>query len=152
MKENKPNPTCVRPFSEEFFSGYLDGTLPQKEAQRVRLHVEDCEECRALFSELRTLRETVMSTHFKMPPEDRWPELPRTRSSRFTRSLGWLLTISWLVVITGLALWRFLSETGDPLEVFLVLGLPGGFVLLFLSVLLDRIRDYKTDRYRGVHR
>lgn len=144
--------TCLRPFGEEFFSGYLDGTLPQKDAQRVRLHVEDCEHCRVLISELRTLRETAMSTRFKLPPEDVWPELPKTRGSRLSRSMGWVLTISWLIIVSVIALWRFLSETGDPLEVFIVLGLPGGFVLLFLSVLLDRIRDLRTDRYRGVHR
>ena len=56
------------------------------------------------------------------------------------------------VVITVYALWRFFADTGDPLEIFLVLGLPGGFVLLFLSVLIDRLRELKTDRYRGVQR
>ncbi len=56
------------------------------------------------------------------------------------------------MVITVVAVWRFVSNTGDPLEVFLGLGLPGGLLLLFVSVLLDRLRDLKTDRYTGVHR
>ena len=99
-----------------------------------------------------TSREAARSTTFKEPEESAWPELPQTPLSRFSRSLGWLLVCGWLVVVTALALWRFLSQAGDPLEVFIVLGLPGGFVLLFLSVLLDRLRDFKSDRYRGVHR
>ena len=56
------------------------------------------------------------------------------------------------MVVTGLAAWRFITQAGDPLEIFLALGLPGGLLLLFVSVLMDRLRDLKTDRYRGVHR
>ena len=62
------------------------------------------------------------------------------------------MLIAWIAVVTSLALWRFLSQTGDPLEIFLVLGLPGGLLLLLASVLMDRLRELKTDRYRGVHR
>ncbi len=143
---------CTRAFDEELISGYLDGALPQMQAQKVRLHVEDCGSCRSLLSELRTLREAAQSTRFTPPGDDEWPELPRTRPSRFTRSLGWVVMIAWLVVVSVFALWRFLTSTGDPLEIFLMLGLPGGLLLLFLSVLSDRLRELKTDRYRGVHR
>lgn len=141
-----------RPFDEELLSGYLDRALPQAEAQKVRIRLEDDAELRALYEDLRTLRQTAGETEFVPAPEEGWPELPRTRSSRFSRSLGWLVMIAWFSVVTIYALWHFFSQTGDPLEIFLVLGLPGGFVLLFLSVLMDRVRDLKTDRYRGVQR
>lgn len=144
--------TCSRPFEEELFSGYLDGSLPQQHAQRVRLHLEDCTHCNALYEEMKALREATLSTTFRLPPDDDWPELPTTPGSRVSRSLGWILTLVWLVTVLVIALWRFLSKTGDPLEIFLVLGLPGGFALLFLSVALDRFRDLKTDRYRGIRR
>ena len=88
------------------------------------------------------------------PPEgdDEWPELPRTRPSLWSRFAGWTLLIGWAVAVAVFALWRFLAHAGDPLQVFLVLGLPGALLLLFLSVLFDRLRDLKTDRYRGVQR
>lgn len=143
---------CTRSFDEELISGYIDGALPQVDAQRVRLHVEDCSACRSLHDELRTLRETARSTRFKSPGDDDWPELPKTRPGRLSLSLGWVVLIAWLLVTSGLALWRFLTAAADPLEIFLVLGLPGGFVLLAISVVLDRLKELKTDRYRGVHR
>ncbi len=143
---------CTRSFDEEMISGYLDGALPQVQSQRVRLHVEDCGACRNLLEELRTLRETAMSTRFKGPGDDEWPELPRTVPSNLSRKMGWVVLVAWLLVVTGLALWRFLTQAGDPLEIFLALGLPGALLLLFVSVLMDRLRDLKTDRYRGVHR
>ncbi len=143
---------CTRSFDEELISGYLDGALPQVQSQRVRLHVEDCGACRSLLEELRTLRETAMSTRFNSPADDEWPELPRTVPSRFSRRMGWVVLLAWLLVVTGLALWRLVTQAGDPLEIFLALGLPGGILLLFVSVLMDRLKALKTDRYRGVHR
>ncbi len=143
---------CTRSFDEEQISGYLDGALPQVQSQKVRLHVEDCGACRTLLEELRTLRETAMSTRFHGPDDEEWPELPRTRQARLSRSMGWIVLIAWLLVTTGFALWRLFTSSGDPLEIFLILGLPGGILLLFISVLIDRLRDLKTDRYRGVHR
>ncbi len=143
---------CSRSFDEELISGYLDGALPQVQSQKVRLHVEDCGACRNLLTELKTLREAAISTRFKSPDDDEWSELPRTVPGRLSRRMGWVVLIAWLLVVTGLALWRFLTQAGDPLEIFLALGLPGGILLLFVSVLMDRLRDLKTDRYRGVHR
>lgn len=144
--------TCARSFDEVKLSGYLDHALPQGEAQKVRIHLEDCAHCRTLFEELRTLRETARSTAFKAPADDQWPELPKTRASWVSRSLGWVVVVAWLAVVVVLALWSLLSQAADPLEVFLYLGLPGGLLLLFVSVLLDRLRELKTDRYRGVQR
>ena len=140
------------PIDEELLSGYLDGQLSHRDMQRVRLHLEQDPDSRRLIGEMRALRETALATPFTAPADDVWPELPKTRASRWSRSLGWLLMIAWMVVVTSLALWRFLSSTGDPLEIFLVLGLPGAFVLLFVSVLLDRLKTLSGDRYRDVHR
>lgn len=147
-----PSNTCLRSFDEALLTGYLDGALPQHQAQRVRLHLEDCESCGLLYKELETMRSNTLATHFESPSEEFWPELPQTRMGRFSRSFGWWLLISWLAVVCGIALWRFLSNTGDPLEIFLVLGFPGSLAFLFVSVLLDRLHDLKSDRYRGVHR
>ncbi len=143
---------CKRPFDEELLSGYIDNALPHHQAQRVRLHCEVCSSCRELHDQLLSMRQAALDTQFPVPDDQEWPELPRTRFSGFSRSLGWLLLTSWSLVISSYALWRFLSQTGDPLEIFLVLGLPGAFLLLFISVLLDRLSELKTDRYRGVHR
>ena len=140
------------PFDEELLSGFLDGTLSHRETQRVRLLIESNEEARRVYREMQAIRETALATRFLPPDDESWPELPATRISRASRSLGWILICTWLTVVTALSLWRFLSQTGDPLEIFLVLGLPGGFVLLFISVLLDRLRSLPTDRYRNVHR
>jgi len=143
---------CARSFDEALLTGYLDHALPQRQAQRVRLHLEDCPPCRKFYDELGTLRQAALTTRFATPEDEVWPELPQTRTSWFSRSTGWLLMVAWLMVTGGLSLWHYLEKSHDPLEVFITFGLPSAFLLLFISVLLDRLRDLKTDRYRGVHR
>ena len=143
---------CPRSFDETLISGYLDHALPQQEAQRVRLHLEDCPTCGKLHGELLEMREVALATRFKVPPDDGWPELPQTLPSRLTRSLGVVLLAVWVVVTGGVMLWRFLAHESDPLTTFLWLGLPGALLMLFISALLDRLRALPTDRYRGVHR
>ncbi len=140
------------PITEELLSGYLDGALPQGDTQKIRIAIEDDEDVKALYRDLEAMRDAAGSTRFVEPEDDAWPELPRSKSSWFSRSLGWGLLTTWFTVVTVYSLWTFISQTGDPLEIFLVLGLPGGFVLLFISVLIDRLKDLKTDRYRGVRR
>lgn len=141
------------PFDEEMLSGFLDGTLPHRDMQRIRLQLEEQPEMRRELEEMRAIRQTTLATRFTAPDPSAWPELPQTKASWISRSLGWLVLCSWLLVVTGLTLWRFLSSHEDPLEIFIVLGMPGAVLLLFVSVLMDRLSSLKDDRYhRDVHR
>ncbi len=144
--------SCRRGFDEALLSGYLDGVLTQQDEQRVRLHLEDCAACRTLLHDLTHLRETTMSTHFDLPPDDQWDEAPRGRLSHLSRHLGWWLVALWFFISTGFGLWQLLHEPGPLLpKLLIVSGLTGG-VLLLLSVILDRIRTLKHDRYREVQK
>ena len=61
-------------FDETSISGYLDGELTQRDDQRVRLHLEDCAECRAIADGMRKMKEATM-----MKRKDRIGEVrPRT--------------------------------------------------------------------------
>jgi len=141
---------CGRRFAEELLSGYLDGALTQGDAQRVRLHLEDCSECRARVHEMSDLREVTMSTRFEVPADDQWDERPRGALSRASRGLGWVLLVAWAVAVAGFALWQLATGPEGLLEKTLVFGGASGAVLLFLSILADRLRTLAGDRYRGV--
>ena len=149
------NPTtetapCGRRFAEELLSGYLDRALTQGDEQRVRLHLEDCPECRTRVREMSDLREITMSTRFEVPADDQWDERPRGGVSRWSRGLGWLLLIVWIVAVAGFAFWQVATGPESLLVKTLVFGGVSGVVLLFLSILVDRLRTLPGDRYRGV--
>ena len=141
---------CQRPFDEALLTGYLDGVLTQGDEQRVRLHLEDCPRCRSLVEDLREMREVTMTTRFEVPSDEQWNEAPRGAASGLAFGLGWLMLIIWLVGVSGFALGQLWSGPESLAEKFLAFGAISGFALLFLSVLIDRIRAARTDRYRGV--
>ena len=139
-----------RHFDETLISGHLDGELTQADDQKVRIHLEDCDDCRRTAQELVQLKETTMTTEFKIPDDTQWDETPRGAASGFLRNFGWLIAIAWLVGIVGYAIWQIATETEDLIEVVLVFGLWLGFGLVFLSALIDRLKIRKTDPYRKV--
>lgn len=144
---------CPTGFPEELLSGRLDGELTQAEDQRVRLHLEDCPPCHRLYTELRTMREAAVSTEFPVP--DRVEDLsaeerPLTPASRVLRRVGWALLAVYALTIPVLWFGKSLTLHEDVMVWVLLGSSLGGFGLLLLSVLLDRIRSAKTDRYRRV--
>ncbi len=143
---------CERTFDEALLSGYLDGALTQGDEQRVRLHLEDCATCGTLVEELSEVRDATMSSTFDTPKHHEWSEAPRTESSRLERVQGWPLLIAWATVFAGYTLWELWTEAEFlPEQLGLVAGV-SGFALLFLGVLLDRLKTKRTDRYREVHK
>ncbi len=143
---------CDRSFEEALLTGYLDGMLTQGDRQRVAVHLEDCQICRRTVEQMRELREATMTTRFATPPDDQWNEAPRGAASRLSFGLGWLVLVVWVVGVTGFALGQLWSSPESLIEKLLVFGGVSGVVLLFLSVLIDRLKTMSSDRYRGVEK
>jgi anti-sigma factor RsiW len=137
-------------FDEELLSGYLDGELTQAEEQRVRLHLEDHPEAEALLEEMKRMRHATLSTAFKLPDDRQWDERPRGTVSLLARGAGWLLTLVWLAAVVAFGLWQLATSPESLVVKLLAFGALAGLALLFLSVLLDRLRDLPGDRYRRV--
>lgn len=143
---------CQPGFDETLLSGYVDSELTQSDSQKVRLHLEECQQCRTLMEDLLEMREAALTTPFPIPPDGEWQEGPRAAGSRWLRRAGWLLVVVWIVGAGGLAIRTFVEGGGPWFEKLLVLSLIGGATLLLVSVLLDRLKALKTDRYKGVER
>ncbi len=143
---------CPTAFDETLISGHLDDELTQAAEQRVRLHLEDCSHCRRLHEELAAMREAAMTTEFEVPSDHQWDERPQSRASLLLRRLGWLVAIVWAVGLTGFGLWHWWRGSEGLVERLLGAGGVSAVVLLFGSVLLDRLRSARTDRYREVEK
>ena len=141
---------CGRSFDEALLSGFVDRTLTQADEQRVRIHLEDCSQCRAAVDDMQENREVTMTSQFETPPDDQWDERPRGLFSGLSFGIGWLMILVWFVVMASFALWQFLTGPENLLVKLLVFGGLSGFALLLLSVVIDRLKVLPTDRYRGV--
>ncbi|MCU0303995.1 MAG: zf-HC2 domain-containing protein [Thermoanaerobaculales bacterium] len=144
--------TCPNGFDQTQLSGFLDGELTQAADQRVRLHLEDCAACRAVSDELLRLREATMTTRLDHPRDLEWDERPRGLLSGLSRGLGWLVLAFWAAATTGFALWQLATSPEDLTAKLIVFGGLLGVGLVFVSVLVDRLRSARTDRYREVQK
>jgi hypothetical protein len=146
-----PEP-CGRTFDAALLSGYIDRVLTQADEQRVRVHIEDCSSCRAEVEEMARLKEVTMSSRFQVPADDQWSEKPRGVASGLAFGLGWTFVLVWGAAVGAFALWSFVISEEDLGTKLMTFAPVAGIVLLFLSVLIDRLKAMKTDRYRGVQK
>jgi anti-sigma factor RsiW len=143
---------CDRRFAEELLSGFVDRALTQAERQQVALHLERCSSCRAVVDEMEALRGAARSTTFAFPADEQWNELPRTGGSRALRLAGWLVLVLWAALLAGAGAIGLARATVPAWEKLAVAGVVGALALLLLSVLFDRLRDLRHDRYQRVQK
>lgn len=138
---------------QEQLSAYLDGELTQQDSQRVDVHLRDCERCRATLDDFRRLRSDIRNLDYPEPTEDEWSKVMARLTIKATRGVGWLLWLGGAVVLAAYGLYSFLSDpTIKALERVSVLAIILGVVLLFLTVLAERIGGYRDDKYKDVEK
>ncbi|HUV12925.1 MAG TPA: zf-HC2 domain-containing protein [Acidobacteriota bacterium] len=136
---------------EVYLSGYLDGELTQQEAQRVELHLETCSVCPQLLKELVTAQEAARNIELPQPGKQEWKKMENTILENISRRFGWLILVIWSATTVGYAFFQYAASPSEPLfQKILVFGIFLGIALLFFSVLCQRIRESRIDRYKGV--
>lgn len=147
------NPPDAHQAVRERLSAYLDQELTQAEEQRVRLHLEGCPECRRALEQLAQLQKLTAQMRFPDPPEETMQELERRLSVRAPRSAGWLLVLggllAWLVYGGVMALLHWRTPT---LQEMAGGAVAIGVLLLFISVLRERLLELPHDRYRRIEK
>jgi len=136
----------------ELLSGFIDGELTQQDAQRVRLHCESCDQCRQSLDELRDMRERIGRSKLSSVNEHAWRETMNDTTVKATRGTGWLLLIGGVLIGAGVGIYEILTSEASMtfVEKLIVGGVYGGLLLLFVSVLRQRLIERKTDKYKDV--
>ena len=136
---------------EIYLSGYLDGELTQQDRQPVENHLRACHDCRLLLQELKQAKMATQGLEIERLDEREWKIMEARVLERIGRGLGWSILIVWLAVTSAYSLYQYGTSPSEPLfEKILVFSLFLGFALLFFSVLSQRLREHRTDRYKGV--
>jgi len=135
----------------ELLSGYLDGELTQQQRQRVEIHCDACAECKKKLEELQVLQERIGKARLSEVGEDVWRETIDNTTVRTSRGIGWLLILGGVLIAMGIGVYEFAFDSSLGFVEKLIVGaIYGGFVVLFFSVLRQRLIERKTDKYKDV--
>lgn len=151
--------------TEPLLSAHLDGELTQGDRQRVELILEDCAECARAFDEMKKLRQHVGGIPYETMTEIEKAEMSRSAESSIGASVGQVLFIVGLVLVYGVGVYWVCADlindaefakTGDAkdkMPMFIRIGVPAliiGLGILFFTVLFQRLKAAKTDKYTDV--
>lgn len=136
---------------------YLDHELSPEDRGRLERHLERCPDCRRELEELRQLEQLTARVALADPGEEAWKMYWKAVYNRIERGIGWVLLSLGAVILFATALYHFfadfLTNPAEPLGVRLgISALALGGIVLFVSVLRERLFTRKTDRYKEIER
>lgn len=153
---NGPHETAAATPRDEIdarLSAYLDGELPQQERQRVERLLDQSAAWREAYDDLSRLRSQIGQLSSPQPSDNEWSLTMTRMTVNTSRGIGWLLWGGGLLVLILYGLYEFLrNPTIAAIERVGVLAVVLGVVFMFISVIIERIRDFPRDRYRDIQR
>ena len=132
---------------------YLDGEMSAAERAAFEEHLSSCGECSQSMDELGSVERLTGMMKIRDPQDDFWEAYWKKLFRRFERKTGWLLMIAGAALIILYTLWKGVTDFGEITFVKVVaVILAAGFVILLISVIRERLHQYKTDRYKDIER
>ncbi len=137
--------------TQELISGYLDQELTQQQNQRVRVHIDSCKQCHALYKDLKAMQESVGTLQYPECEEDKMEKILSEPVSKSISWIGWALLSLGLIAFMLFQVFTFYSASEVPLTLKVIVFLiEAGLLGLFLSVLRQRLIARKTDKYKNL--
>ncbi|MHC9509610.1 anti-sigma factor family protein [Kangiella sp. M94] len=137
--------------TQELISGYIDHELNQQDRQRVRVHIESCDQCRAVYDDLLAIKQEMGNLQYPECEEAQLDKIIKEPVANGMALVGWIILIIGFVGFMVWQLFTFYTEPSVPFwvkaGVFLI---EAGVLLLLGSVLRQRIIALKTDKYKNV--
>lgn len=137
--------------TQELISGYIDHELNQQDRQRVRVHIESCDQCRAVYDDLLAIKQEMGNLQYPECEEAQLDKIMKEPVANGMAIVGWIILIIGFVGFMVWQLFTFYIEPSVPLwvkaGVFLI---EAGVLLLLGSVLRQRLIALKTDKYKNV--
>jgi anti-sigma factor RsiW len=141
--------------SRQLLMGYLDGELDEDQRVEFEALLESDPDLRREEREFRRLKQMTDEIDFIEPTEAEWRAHWSSIYNRMERGIGWLLLSAGSLILVLIGAWHFLkdfllnAEHSFLLRFGVGTAVAGG-VFLGVSVVRERIRVYRVDRYNEV--
>ncbi|HEY9031137.1 MAG TPA: zf-HC2 domain-containing protein [Kangiella sp.] len=137
--------------TQELISGYIDHELNQQDRQRVRVHLESCEQCRVVYDDLLAIKQEMGNLQYPECEEAQLDKIMKEPLAKGMAIIGWFILI---IGFAGFMVWQLFTFYTEPsVPVWLKVGvflIEAGVLLLLGSVLRQRMIALKTDKYKNV--
>ena len=133
-------------------TGYVDDELSVADRERLESHLRACDACQRERDELVAFKEHLTMIKFKEPSDAELERYWKSIYNRLERGLGWILFSLGAIVVSCWVAFEAIEEViKDPnvsllLKVGIVSLIVGG-VVLFVSIVRERLTIRKTDKY-----
>ena len=152
---NKLSMDCKQ--AEVLMTGLLDNELDDKQRRDLQKHLAECPACSAKYETYKNLKKDMADMKFKNLPEVYWDEYWQNVYNRIERGIGWIffsIGAIVLLIFAGYEIFReFFMNPAEPFGVKIGAGFLGvGLIVLFVSVLREKLMVRKVDKYRSIQR
>lgn len=130
-----------------------DNELPEEEIAPVLEAIQGSYEYREQYAELLKLKRKLAGVAVSDPGSDWVARAERRIGRRLFRGTGTLLFVISYLALLGVGVVALFREAEIPLYVAILVGIGlAGLLSLLAGAIADRVRERKTDKYRGVLR
>ncbi len=152
---NKNQITCEQ--AQILMMGMLDGELNAQQKKQVEEHLDRCANCAKTYQAFKKLKKETSDMKLKPLPEMYWDEYWQHVYNKIERGIAWILVSIGAIIILAYSVWQameqFFIDPMEPLSMKIGVGaLVLGTIILFVSVLREKIMLRKDDKYRSIKR
>jgi anti-sigma factor RsiW len=138
-------------------TGLIDNELTPEERIAANECLRRSEECRREFEQLLESSSKLQLLSLREPEDRALNRLWRAPHHWLLWRMGTILVLAATGLLLGFTGYEFVKELMEPsdeplLPRIAVAGLVAGGLLIFSALVLERIRTYKTDRYKEIER
>jgi len=152
---NKSTISCQQ--AEILMTGLLDNELNAKQRRQIKIHLEQCPACAAKFDSYKQLKKETADMKFKNLPEVYWDEYWQNVYNKIERGIGWILSSIGAIILLIFAGYQLLQDfflnPEESLGIKIGVAFGGvGLIILFVSVLREKLMVRHIDKYRSIER
>jgi predicted anti-sigma-YlaC factor YlaD len=142
---------------KELISSYHDGGLSSEQKQSVEAHIQTCAECRKEWEDMKKLEEVMNKMELKKAKPEVWKVYSTSVYNRLERRIGWILFSVGAMILLFFGGYKMvesiIQDTTTPLLIKVgIMALMGGFAVLLISVLRERLFVRQRERYKEVEK
>ncbi len=138
-------------------TGYVDDEITDQQKRVLFAHLESCRTCQETYDSFVQLKKETGEMKFNKLPEVYWDEYWTHVYNRIERGLSWIFVSIGLIILLSYGSYQVMQDfylnPEEPLLIKMGVGLlTAGMIILFISVLREKLMIRKVDKYRSIER